>query len=374
MKPPRTIAYLAEPNAEKQAFFRAVASALGQGRALPTWPLSMRGYPETSARAEDCLKRAKKQPRGPVGRALKLAFLKGRYNWARRWFAARPGAVAMCWQGLTGTRRSVMQGARDAGAPTLFAELAPLPGCRTLDTQGVNAESSIPREPGAYGTVEPDHDLLAGLREAFEARVPRRSDVGQSAEPLPDGARFFFVPLQVPDDSQMILFAGWCGGLEGFIDALAAASKALPEGWHLRLKEHPSAKRSVRARIERHIATGARLELDNARDSFAQLEASAGVLTVNSSMGLQAMFFGKPVIVTGEAFFAFDGIACPARSAQQLETLLGDPDALAFDADLRARFLTWLARDYYIGFDGAALSDPAQLGQIAEKIEGAQDG
>ncbi len=373
MKPPRTIAYLAEPNAGKMAFFRAVAGALGEGRVLPTWPLSLRGYPETAKRAEDCLRRAKKQPRGPVGRALKLAFLKGRYNWARRWFAARPGAVALCWQGLTGTRRAVMEGARDAGAATLFAELAPLPGRRTLDAQGVNAESSVPRASGAYDTVEPDHELLAGLREGFEARVPRRRDVSQSDAPLPEGARFLFVPLQVPDDSQMILFAGWCGGLEGFIDALAAASAALPEGWHLRLKEHPSAKRSVRAQIERHIAAGARLELDNARDSFAQIEASAGVLTVNSSMGLQAMFFGKPVIVTGEAFFAFEGVAQPAGCAQELARLLADPGALGHDGELRARFLTWLARDYYIGFDGEELSDPAQLARIAETIEGAQD-
>ena len=179
--------------------------------------------------------------------------------------------------------------------------------------------------------------------DATSARATRRS---------PEDARFLFVPLQVPDDSQMILFAGWCGGLEGFIDALAEASAALPEGWHLRLKEHPSAKRSVRARIERHIAAGARLELDNARDSFAQLEASAGVLTVNSSMGLQAMFFDKPVIVTGEAFFAFEGVAHPAGSPQELAQLLADPDALGHDGDLRARFLTWLAHDYYIDFDG----------------------
>ncbi|CUX82842.1 hypothetical protein [Roseibaca calidilacus] len=373
MKSQRIIAYLAEPNAEKQALFRAVARRLGYGQSLASWPISIRGYPETAARAEECLGRAKKQPRGTLGRALKRAFLKGRYNWARRWFSARPGAVAMCWQGLTGTRRAFIEGARDAGAPTLFAELAPLPGRWTLDAQGVNAENSVPRRWEAYDAVAPNYELLAGLREAFEARQPRRRDVGQSDAPLPEDARFLFVPLQVPDDSQMILFAGWCGGLEGFIDALAEASAALPEGWHLRLKEHPSAKRSVRARIERHIAAGARLELDNARDSFAQLEASAGVLTVNSSMGLQAMFFDKPVIVTGEAFFAFEGVAHPAGSPQELAQLLADPDALGHDGDLRARFLTWLAHDYYIDFDGKALIDSAQLGRITKKIEGPQD-
>ena len=33
-----------------------------------------------------------------------------------------------------------------------------------------------------------------------------------------------FVPLQVPDDSQMVLFAGWTGGMPGFVAAIAAAA------------------------------------------------------------------------------------------------------------------------------------------------------
>jgi len=349
------VAYLAENRAEKMAFFEAVAKDLGQGVRVRTWPMSWRGYPQTDARARACLARAKRQPKTAVGRWLKLAFLKGRYNWARRYFANHPQAVALCWQGLTGTRRAFMQGAQDAGVQCLFAELAPLPDRRTLDPKGVNAEGSVPRDPAFYDHVVADADLMDSLRASFVARAPRRADVQQKAAAFSAQDRFLFVPLQVPDDSQMTLFAGWCGGLVGFIDALAKASMDLPEGWHLRLKEHPSSKSRVTAQVMAHIARGARIVLDNDTDSFAQIRASAGVVTINSSMGLQAMFWDKPVIITGEALYDIKGVIDKADSPPALAALLRQADRVTFDAALRGRVLTWLARDYYIGFDGTQL-------------------
>ncbi|MBU2982043.1 capsular biosynthesis protein [Lentibacter algarum] len=369
MKKLRTIAYLAEPHTEKTAFFRAVGEAVGVSKRLPTWPLSLRGFAQTQVRAEAALARAKKQPKSALGRWLKLAFLKARYNWARRYFEAHPEEIALCWQGLTGTRRAFMEGARDAGAQRLFAELAPLPGRLTLDSEGVNAESSVPREVAFYGAVEADQALLAALKDQFEARAPRRADVGQGKGSFSSKDRFLFVPLQVHDDSQLVLFAGWCGGLEGFLAALAEASKSLPEGWHLRLKEHPSAKRAFTEDIKAHIAAGARLVLDNDTDSFAQVAASQGVVTVNSSMGLQAMFFDKPVVLTGQAFWALNGVANKAANQVELTKACADAAGLSFDSELRARFLTWLAREYYIGFEGTTLAEPKQVMRLIKTVE-----
>ena len=360
MKPAPFLAYLAEPHAEKMAFFRAIATEVGAGKRLGTWAMRWRGYEQTQARAQACLARAKKQPKRALARWLKLTFLKGRYNWARRYFETHPEAVALCWQGLTGTRRAFMEGARDAGARVLFAELSPLPLRRTLDAQGVNAEGSVPRAGAFYDSVTPDLELLANLKGGFKARVPRRADVGQAAGEF-GGAQFLFVPLQVPDDSQMTLFAGWCGGLAGFLEALADASQSLPEGWHLRLKEHPSSKVALTDKINALIASGARFELDNSADSFAQIAASQGVVTINSSMGLQAMFWDKPVLLTGEALYDIAGVAERVSSAEALKQAFARAGGLTFDAALRARFLTWLARDYYIGFDGETLTDARQV-------------
>ena len=356
------IAWLPEPpkHTQKAAFFAAIRDVAGGGRALSAWAVAGRGYPETSARAADCLARAKRLPKGPIARAIKRAFLKGRYNYARRFFTRYPDHTALCWQGLTGTRRAVMLAAQDAGAARLFAELSPLPGHLTLDPKGVNAEGSVPQDVTFYDGTSADLALIATLKSQFQARAPRRADVGQGGDTMPTDP-YIFVPLQVPDDSQMILFAGWVGSAPGFIAALAQASKALPVGWHLRLKEHPSARTPLTDIIDAAIANGARLVRDNQTDSFAQLASSQAVLTVNSSMGLQAMFWDKPVITTGASFYALPGVATHTNSAEALHTALAQPQALTFDPALRARFLTWLATRYYIpqtdaGFDTARIA------------------
>ncbi|SEW01393.1 capsular polysaccharide export protein [Cognatiyoonia koreensis] len=357
------IVWLKEPHAEKERFFQAIGES--NGRALRTWPVSFQHFPETNARAAACLARAKKQPKSAVGYALKLAFLKGRYNWARRYFAAHPDDLALCWQGLTGTRRVFMEGARDAGAARLFSELAPLPGYKTLDPEGVNAESSVPRVPSFFDDVTPDPALLDQIRGKLTARESRRKDVGQGQKRTTD-CPYLFVPLQVPDDSQMVLFAGWVGSMEGFINAIATAARDLPDGWHLRLKEHPSSRIRLTDQINALIADGARLELDNETDSFAQLRASRGVLTCNSSMGLQAMFHDVPVITTGRCFYAMRGLTKHAGDAATLRDLMGRAPALQFDPEFRARFLTWLAKDYYIGETEKGFDQDAIKKRIAE--------
>lgn len=351
----RMIVHPAEFDARKGAVFAALGRVAGGRRRLWVIPLSFRDHPETPARVAEALARAKRQPTSAAGRWLKRQLIRGQYNWARRYFARHPGHVAVAWNGLTGSRRAFLSAARDAGAARLFAELAPLPGRITLDPAGVNAEGSVPQDPAffrAWAAADPARQgpgwraLGAGL----VARPSRRADVGQTAgAALPD-APFLFCPLQVPGDSQVTLFSGWCGGMAGFLAALAAAAPHLPPGWHLRIKEHPSARASLAPALAPLLATG-RAVVDNATDSFAQLAASRGVVTLNSSMGLQAFFHDRPVLVLGRAFFALPGLVTPVADQAALDAALADPAALSFDADLRGAFLGWLGADYYPRFD-----------------------
>jgi capsular polysaccharide export protein len=348
------IAFPAEGNARKEALFSALARADGGGRRFRLIPWSLRGFPETPDRVAFCLARAKHQPQGPV-RSLKALLIRLQYNGARRWFARHPGTLAVAWNGLGGSRLAFLLAARDAGAPTLSAELAPFPGRITLDPAGVNAESSVPREAAvfaAWAGAEPARtgEGWRALGANLTARPSRRADVGQGAAALPD-TPFLFCPLQVPDDSQVTLFAGWCGGMVGFLEALARAARHLPQGWHLRVKEHPSAR--VALDLTALTATG-RVVVDNATDSFAQLAASRGVVTLNSSMGLQAFFFDRPVVTLGRAFFARPGLVHPADSQAALDAAFAAPDALGFDPADRARFMNWLDQVYYPRFDPAA--------------------
>ncbi len=347
------IIYPAEWTAHKEAVFTALAQADGGGRRLWTIPWSLHDHPETHARVALCLSRAKRQPQG-LGRALKSLLIRLQYNGARRLFARHPGAVAVAWNGLGGSRQAFLLAARDAGLGTLACELAPFPGRITVDPKGVNAESSVVGHD--FSATPADNDWRA-IGTTLTARPSRRADVGQTTAQLPD-TQFLFCPLQVPTDSQVTLFAGWTGGMDGFLAALTEGAAKLPKGWHLRIKEHPSARTPLD--LAPLLATG-RIILDNQTDSFAQLQASKGVVTLNSSMGLQAFFHDKPVITLGRAFFARQGLVEVAGDQVQLNHLFASPHTLTFDPTQRARFMTWLDRHYYPRF-------PADPSALAEKL------
>jgi len=348
------IAYLAGWSRKKDSLFASVAEAAGGGVRLPLIGLSLRGFPESGARARAALAVAKRQPRGTLGRALKFALIWMQYNWARRYFLRHPGRVAMCWNGITGSRRAFMEGARDAGAPRLYAELAPFPGRVTLDPEGVNAANSVPRDPQVFRgwAAEAPGRQGEGWRDLganLTARASRRADVGQAGAEALDGAGpFLFVPLQVPNDSQITLFAGWVQSVEGMLAALAEASQNLPEGWHIRIKEHPSARASLAEPLAKAVSRAAgRLVVDNQTDTFEQVKASGGVITINSSVGLQAFFYDKPAIVLGQAFFAVEGLVHVADAPGKLADLLKTPENLGFDPALRAAFMNYLDQVYY---------------------------
>ena len=354
------IVYPEEFNAKKASVFRALAEVAGGAHRLWVVPLSPFGWPETRGRVDAALARAKKPGRSALGRAVKRLLLTGQYNWARRYFTRHPDRVAVAWNGLTGGRKVFLDAARDAGAAVLHAELAPFPGRITLDPAGVNAESSIPQDPDVFRN-QPLTEWRA-MGEAMVARPSRRADVGQGMGDLPE-TPFLFCPLQVPDDSQVRLFAGWCRDYPGFIAALTQAVHHMPPGWHLRLKEHPSAKESLGPLLQPLLATG-RAVVDNATDSFAQLAASRAVVTLNSSMGLQAFFHDKPVVTLGRAFYALPGLVTPCTDQTQVNAAFAGQ--LSFDPALRAGFMTWLDRSYYpqfseTGFDPAGFA--AKLAQ-----------
>ncbi|WP_412506780.1 hypothetical protein [Roseovarius sp. SYSU LYC5161] len=66
------------------------------------------------------------------------------------------------------------------------------------------------------------------------------------------------------------------------IDKINAANAAVPEDWHLRIKEHPSADHSFSGRIA--DASGGRVVLDNETNTTERVATSRAVITINSSV------------------------------------------------------------------------------------------
>ncbi len=380
------VEYLADGNPEIDAMMAAVAALAPGGMARRAFvPASLRPFPESAALADRAVDTARHPSALKAGQAAKRALYWAQYNWARRHFAENPGRIAMAWNGITSSRLAWLQGARDAGAGTLYMERSPLPGRVTLDARGVNWLNSVPRSRAAFEAWAAEDPARRGdgwrrLKAALIARPSARADVGQGQGNLP--GRFVFCPLQVPGDTQIRQFAGWIGSVERQIAAMCSAAMALPDGWHLRIKEHPSARVTLAAELRAAMAqtgagTAGKVIVDNATDTFAQVAASDAVLTINSSVGLQAFFFDRPVMVMGQAYFDQPGLTTRIGSEPQLREAFACPEAFGFDPALRAIFMNWLDREYYPAVemqpDKSARVDPRIAAARIAEVAGPSD-
>lgn len=255
------------------------------------------------------------------------------------------------WRGLFGRAALGARAAQAEGIARVYFEGGPLPGWIQMDMQGVNARASIPRDPVFFrrwrqGWTRPLRDWR-GLRATIRTGKPRRGLVGQRPRADWSGEEpFLFCPFQANEAGAVLPDAGWVSDPADLVAALAEASRALPDGWHLRLKPHPNARGDLSDLVARY--PGARLVLDRDTDSLDQLRASRGVITVNSAMGLQAFYDDKPVIVLGDSYYSGLGRTETAGDVATLTRLVARPERLGFSAAARDELMSFLFNDFFV--------------------------
>lgn len=356
-----------DPKKKKREIVEISLAQIGSIDWLRFVPMALvvKDYPETAERADVALSTATKVPNNPILIALKRYMLRKQYNWSRRFFERNTSKIAVVWNGLNGSRRAFVDGACDAGARTLYFELSPLKNRATIDPNGVNFLNYLSRDGQAYidwGRTK-GSDAWRQVKFTITARSGSNtsSDSG-NAKLLSDP--FIFLPLQVPGDSQLRLFGGRHRTVDQVIEAVTKASQFLPQGWYIRVKEHPSAEVSYAELIK--SLNNPRVVLDNTTDTFAQVEASMAVLTVNSSVGLEAMFFDKPVIAMGDCFWAVPGIAELCQTHEELVEVFLKAETLQFDQQARHGFLSYLVDEYYPKLDNFDTHGFLRLEEVAK--------
>lgn len=271
------------------------------------------------------------------------------------------------WNGQGGHRRTLVMVARQLGLATLFAELAPIAGHVTLDPSGVNAAGMLPHEAGyyrAWAEAHADRGAVAQWRERLVARAGvRRESLGETGT-----GPILFVPLQVRGDTQIAVHGGWIKSLPGFIDEVAKAAEQLPAGWRVVFREHPSDRTGNAEQLARLV--GPRVAVDNATDTFELVRRSEGVVTVNSSVGMQALLFGKPVLVLGRANYAVPGVAASADSADELAQAFATARDWDIDLKLTEAFLRFLAEEYYVQWPIGAEARERVGAQVLSRFAG----
>lgn len=339
--------------------------------------LSCFGFSDSGEVASLALSTSVHIPGNVLLRRLKWWMLWCQYNWARRYFECNRDTVAICWNGLNSSRRAFVEGARRSGAGTVFFELSPFNGRVTIDAKGVNFLNSLPRSADFYTrwqSLNPEESgRWMNIRDSIVSRrLSKNINVQQVMADVPLCERpYIFVPLQVQSDSQIRLFGGLVQSMTHFVQTLDEYVSNLPMGWTLRIKEHPTSKTPYR--LSEIITHRDRIVIDNTTDTIQLVKFSEAVVTVNSSVGLEALFFEKPVLVMGQAFYGFDRIAVSLRSVTDLKVIFSDPVRhLVFDQAAATAFLNYLVCVYYpkVNFSdgGAFFEDVRWLNEFKDAL------
>lgn len=242
---------------------------------------------------------------------------------------------------------------------TFFVENGLLPDTTTVDPQGVNYLNSVPRDSDFYV----NYPYTTTDFQPASVLIPRKPRVdGIPPVELPE--RYIFIPFQDDRDSQIRLFSPWIRNMVDLFDLGEYLAKET--GLTVVFKEHPSSRETY---PQLHERTSARLLFANGNATQQLIERSEFVITVNSTVGLESLLLGKPVMTLGQAFFNIDGLVVHADNPQQVVEWARSFPEWPLDGRLRHNFLHYLTERYCIK-GGWKTADETHLLQVSNRIQG----
>ncbi len=251
----------------------------------------------------------------------------------------------VCWNGIVWHQRLCALAADQLGIKTLYMENGCLPATTTVDALGINYENSTLRtlEQLPNGDQGPD-TLRQRLPTQLSQRQAHKSKQGlqqSNQQSLPE--HYIFVPFQVDTDSQIICFSPWIRDMRALYQVLVDHIEALPEPYVILLKEHPSCPKQYDDLHTKHP----RLQFANDHNTQQLIENAALVMTINSSVGLEAMLLERPVVVLGQAFYSLPELCLSAQNPHDLCGIMAAPSQWQC-SDATPRYLSYLYNDYLV--------------------------
>ena len=243
--------------------------------------------------------------------------------------------------------------ARELNLKRLFLENGFFPKTMQCDPRGINALSSLPREASFYDRLN-KNDAGANWPTEFAVRQSKLKDGATADAPDNLPANFVFVPFQVPSDMQILALSPWIRDMEHLHAEVVALAAAFPDRQFV-IKEHPSFPISIQSKVSKHKQILFR-NGDTTRDL---IERSDAVLTVNSTVGLEALASGKKVVTLGEAHYAIDGLVLRAGDRQALHDAFSSMDAWRPNNERREKFVRFAYNQFLLPLERTAPGDNA---------------
>lgn len=277
---------------------------------------------------------------------LRAYWLYGSYQ---RWLHSESAEYIGVWNGKKFRQAILVAAIYECGKQPIFFETGPLPGKSAIDPKGVNAFSSIPRELSFYeGLPNPQTNWL-------------QTDATERPTGLPK--QYVFVPFQVVEDSNIYLHSKWIRTMRQLFDLCESLLPELPDSTCFVFKPHPACNEDYSDLKARETDRLRWVEDIPSTELVVHAEA---VVTINSTVGIEALAAGKKVFVLGDALFAIPGITYPVSSADELQKSLKYLEQSVFNVPIVNRFLEYLNNDYAI--PGNAMREPGEIHWRAAQV------
>lgn len=213
------------------------------------------------------------------------------------------------WNGGLSEEREIVEACKGQGTPVIYAELGWLPQRHNLyfDTSGVGPNMSLAQ--WRYEPLEKDQQLWLVQRLAAYHKLMN----GDVAYPEVKRGGFTFCPLQVEEDSNIVRFAPQFADMQNLINLVL---ESVPKP--IVFKTHPKAKRRAK-----DYTVPAGCDIADDLNLHEMLRTCDCVVTINSTVGVEALTYFKHVLTLGECFFGGRNITVSCPGGQDLAAKWG---------------------------------------------------
>jgi|WetSurMetagenome_2_1015567.scaffolds.fasta_scaffold10385_5 capsular polysaccharide export protein len=175
--------------------------------------------------------------------------------------------------------------------------------------------------------------LLKIYHKYFETKLQKKftykdnwkvTDPSSNLESIKD-SEYIFIPFQVSDDSQLLIHGNWIRDNISLVKSIHKSLNDLGIKRKIIIKEHPREFRNLdfQERLRKYDVQFSKA------GTIDLITKSKVIVTINSTVGFEALVFNKPVVITGNAFY--ESIPLILKSNDQEELTLNLKKILKYD-------------------------------------------
>lgn len=312
------------------------------------------------------------------------------------------------WGGFRFKESSIISYAKSKGIKVVIFEYGYFrPYSLTFETQGLNYDNSLPRTPEFYldkykdlnvdqvninDLVLPKSAIFNAIDPELEKAFPRRKKTlsltnalklknivykkikALKSKSIDLHQRYIFVPFQVETDSQIIQFSQKIKSMKNLVALVSEAVEDYNEMFNddikVIFKPHPVDKSVNVDYIERNISCYKSSLISFNEDTQDLINNSELVITINSTVGIEALINGKNVITLGDAFYNIDGLVKHCDDYDRLHLEIRESLSYVHNFELVFKYLKYLKEEYFseIYYEGADSQSISDLCNRLEKV------